>query len=290
MILVRRRRRSGMRWAMRSRDPSRRRASGGVGPRPAGQVGPHRLGGRSSARATSATRSSGTRFHWLDRGGGDAERGGDAGDGAALGEERFEGRVTHGGSLGKSSCAANPCDSALNSAEAQATSTARKSLTLVSVGPVTTRSPSAVEHAVAVMRRPAPRAGRARRPRARASVSGAAIAPAASAPCRRCRRCRAISAQMPGAPSSATRAGRAGIRCCARRARRAPAGRVTVVSPPESSTQGARQRLPMRGAPTGDAGQRPCRAPRASPSSASPRISGREAQRLAPPPPRPPAP
>jgi hypothetical protein len=50
-------------------------------------------------RATSEDAIVGHALPLADGGGGDAERGRDAGDGAAAGEEGFEGGITHGATL-----------------------------------------------------------------------------------------------------------------------------------------------------------------------------------------------
>ena len=124
---------------------------------------------------------------------------------------------------------------------------ARKSLTLVRVGPVTT-SAGAANSPVGVVvgqRRGGARPGGGARERV-----GRQIAPALSS-LRRSRRCRPRSPRPP-APRSGSGPARAGIRCCARRG---PYPRtVTVVSPPDRSTRGGR-RSPWRRR-TGDAGHR----------------------------------
>ena len=117
---------------------------------------------------------------------------------------------------------------------------ARKSLTLVSVGPVTTRSPSAGEEPIAII------VGQACALASTPERGGAGEAVGRRAArrhcprCRRCRRCRRRAPRCPDAPSSATASA---SRNSALRPPRPWPRTVTVVSPPESSTRGRRQRL-----------------------------------------------
>ena len=149
---------------------------------------------------------------------------------------------------------------------------ARISLTFVSVGPVRDQVAERVEQAVAVMR--GQHAARRRAPRARARQRvGGQRARRRSRPCRRCRRCRRRCAQMPGAPSSAIARPSRNVGVAAALAAGVPSPMVTVVSPPDSSTAGARERLAVRAHRAGDAGHDGADLA-ASPSSASPRISG----------------
>ena len=145
---------------------------------------------------------------------------------------------------------------------------ARKSLTLVRVGPVTTWSPSASKKpwpSLSARRALAP----IPRPAARNRVSGATTAPAAS-PAPSTPSVSAASAKTPGKPSNST--ARDSRNSTLRPPRPVPFT-VTVVSPPDSRTTGggagwprsaAWRAMPAMTLPTS----------RASPSSASPRMSG----------------
>ena len=141
---------------------------------------------------------------------------------------------------------------------------ARKSLTLVRVGPVTTRSPSGSEKSVAVILRSA---SRDRDPAGRGARDACPGRQSLRHCLRfhRCRRCRRPAPQMPGEPS----------RCAASASRnsllRPPRPRprtVTVVSPPDNSTAGGA----IVALPTGTARRAiAARSPHAPPRRRAPR-------------------
>ena len=154
-----------------------------------------------------------------------------------------------------------------SAAQRGSTSTARKSLTFVRVGPVTTWSPSAAKKPCASLRASAaagstPRAARPRervRRRQRAGDLGGAVDPVG------------VAREPPDARRAAPARPRARGRTRRSARRRRSPRRVTVHSPPESSSTGA---SPGRSPSRISRASRACAAAtsRASPSIASPRM------------------